>query len=108
MTIPMTMLNNKYLIEIKDYCTYKKDSYGDNFKTTNLYSICDKYLEKNNSLITNFLNWFWKINNLYDYGLLLDDHFRNITSSNINNIINPEYDIKKKFVQISQLLGFFV
>ena len=107
MTIPMTMLNNKYLIEIKDYCTYKKDSYGDNFKTTNLYSICDKYLEKNNSLIANFLNWFWKINNLYDYGLLLDDHFRNITSSNINNIINPEYDIKKKICPNFSIIGLF-
>ena len=75
-SIPMTIFNNNNLNEIIDFCTYlKKNNSNFYFKNNLLNYTCEKYLKKNESLLTNSLDWFWKISsdNIHDYEILLNE-----------------------------------
>ena len=67
MSIPMTILNNNHLVEIEKFCEYKQNKYNFYSEDENLNKTCEKYLRSNESFATNFLNWFWKLDNLIDY-----------------------------------------
>ena len=74
MSIPITLINNNNLLEIKQYCNfYNKNNIEVYNSEINITLICDKYMETNTS-ITNFFNWFYKVSsdNLLDYKKLLN------------------------------------
>ena len=104
MSIPITLINNKHLLEIKQYCKYlninNNSNIGAYHNEINVTSICEKYLETNNS-ITNFFNWFYKTSNdnILDYKKLLNYTGHN----NYDNIF-----INYSFIGFYCMLSLFI
>ena len=75
MSIPITLINNKNLLEIKQYCNFFSNNSSEVYNNSeiNLTLICNKYKDSNAS-ITNFFNWFYKVSsdNILDYKKLLN------------------------------------
>ena len=94
MSIPITIINNMHLSDIKNYCE-------NNFNyDENITKICDKYVYTNISQITNFLYWFSNISsdNIIDY--------KNLLKYNNNPIYNKDNINENIFVNYS-IIGFF-
>ena len=94
LSIPIIVMNNCRLIEIKQYCNSinnKTEVYNNGI---NIVLICDKYKETNNS-ITNFFDWFSKVSsdNILHYKKLL-------------NYIHNNNNYEKYFINYS-FIGFF-
>jgi len=118
MSIPMIISNNNHLRSIEKYCTYKKYSDSNNYNHNPILNkTCEKYIKgKNDTLATNFLNWFWKISsdNIMDYKTLIIDkleyrhkHHKNKTKNIREN--NQEFERendKEIFINFS-IIGFY-
>ena len=77
MSIPITIINNNNLSEIKNYCNYiQTENITIDDEKVNATRICEKYLETNTSQITTFFNWLWRASsdNIADYKLLLKEN----------------------------------
>ena len=105
MSIPMTILNNRHLVEIEKFCEYKQNNYDFYSDNENLNKTCEKYIRGNESFVTNYLNWFWKLDNLIDYKSLI---YTLIEYKFINNTINfiEEKKEKQLFLNFS-FIGFY-
>ena len=118
MSIPMIISNNNHLRSIEKYCTYKKYSDSNNYNHNPILNkTCEKYIKgKNDTLATNFLNWFWKISsdNIMDYKTLIIDkleyrhkHHKNKAKNLREN--NQEFERendKEIFINFS-IIGFY-
>ena len=118
MSIPMIISNNNHLRSIEKYCTYKKYSDSNNYNHNPILNkTCEKYIKgKNDTLATNFLNWFWKISsdNIMDYKTLIIDkleyrhkHHKNKAKNLREN--NQEFERendKELFINFS-IIGFY-
>ena len=91
MSIPTILINHINLLEIENYCNSLINNNIEVYDNgNNITSICEKYMETNNSEITNFFNWFSKVSsdNILDYKKLLSytgnsNYEKNITNYSI-------------------------
>ena len=105
MSIPMTILNNNHLVEIEKFCEYKQNKYNFYSEDENLNKTCEKYLRSNESFATNFLNWFWKLDNLIDYKNII---YNMIDCKFINNTYNfIKEEKEKQFFLNFSFIGFY-
>ena len=97
MSIPITIINNIHLSDIKNYCNNMTIENNFNYdEDINITQICEKYLDSNISQITNILDWFSKVSsdNLIDYKTLLKYNNNPLYKrDNINEKIFVNYSI---------------
>ena len=119
MSIPIIISNNRNLRSIKKYCTYKKNNDSNYYnQNANLNKTCEKYIKgKNDTLVTNFLNWFWKVSsdNIMDYRNLIKDKLeynhkpppKNSTREKRENDKKVEKNSDKEFFINFSIIGFY-
>ena len=105
MSIPMTIINYSHLVEIEKFCDYKQNNYDFYSEDENLNKTCEKYIRSNESFATNYLNWFWKLDNLIDYKSLIYYMIKNKLINNTSNFIEEKKD-NQLFLNFS-FIGFY-
>jgi len=105
MSIPMTILNHNHLVEIEKFCDYRQNNYNFYSEDESFNKTCEKYIRSNESFATNFLNWFWKLDNLIDYKNIIYNMINYKFINNTYSIIKEEKE--KQFFLNFSFIGFY-